>query len=151
MTGDEFSRSTFQNFLIFFSRRWFALETSPFSAVTCVSWFFSTPVGIRGCAGIEKNARVRSIVVGDRFTAASVMPSSPRTDGVEGPEEDPLAIFTAPASGYAWIAPLGSFITGPVLPEEAHTRWLEELASSVCSSGASLLGAWPLVGHVFAV
>jgi len=85
---------------------------------------------------------VRSIVDEDRFTASS-MPSPP-TDGVVGPEEDPLAIFTASTSGYAWIVPLGSFITGPVLPEVAHSRTLEELAALVCSSGASLLGTWPV-------
>lgn len=66
--------------------------------------------------------------------------SPPPCEGADGPE-DPLAIFAeSAASRYAWIAPLGSFISGPVLPEAAHNRTLEELASSVCRSGASLLG-----------
>ena len=109
-------------------------------------------MGVGGCVGIEGSARERSIVGEDRFTTESAMPCSPPSGGrgVEGPEEDPLALFTSQAPGHAWIVPLGSFISGPVLPEEAHTRSLEELAAAVRSSGASLLGTWPDIRHEFA-
>lgn len=62
------------------------------------------------------------------------------SQGGERAEEDPLAIFSDSSSSYSWIGPLGSFITGPVLSEVAHSRTLEELAGSVRRSGASLLG-----------